>query len=71
MTPLDRTSVGTEPSAARLYAWLAFFTAVATLATVLVLALTGNNAAAVAVAASGLTVAAAGGVVRITIHVRR
>ncbi|WP_371558681.1 hypothetical protein OG416_38810 [Streptomyces longwoodensis] len=71
MTPLDRTAVGTDVSAARLYAWLAFLTVLATLSTVLILAFTGNDGAAVAVAAGGLTVGAIGGAVRITIHVRR
>ncbi|MFD9496875.1 hypothetical protein ACFWA1_35975 [Streptomyces sp. NPDC060005] len=63
--------MGTELSAARLYAWLAFYTALATLGTVLILAFTGNDDAAVAVAAGGLAAGAVGGVVRISIHVRR
>jgi lipoprotein signal peptidase len=71
MTSLDRTPVGTEHSAARLYAWLAFLTVLAILATVLLLAFTGNEEAAVAVATGGLAAGAIGGVMRITIHVRR
>lgn len=67
MTPLDRTRMGTEPSATRYYPWLPVVTTLATLTTVLVLAFTGNTAAAVAVAAVG---AAAGGV-QVTVHIRR
>ncbi|MFG3207858.1 hypothetical protein [Streptomyces sp. NPDC048192] len=67
MTSLDRTSAGTDASATRLYPWLPVVTTLATLATVLVLALTGNSTAAAAVAAAG---AAAGGV-QITVHIRR
>ena len=67
MTSADRTPAGTETSAARLYSWLPVVTTLATLATVLVLALTGNSTAAAAVAAAG---AAAGGV-QITVHIRR
>ncbi|MDU9001712.1 hypothetical protein [Streptomyces mirabilis] len=66
MTSLDRTPAGTESSASS-YAWLPVVTTLATLATVLVLAFTGNGTAAVAVAAVG---AAAGGV-QITVHIRR
>ncbi|MFC8201747.1 hypothetical protein ACFUTV_41170 [Streptomyces sp. NPDC057298] len=67
MTSLDRTPAGTESSAARFYPWLPVVTTLATLATVLVLALTGHGPAAVAAVAVG---AAAGGV-QITVHIRR
>ncbi|MGW3451763.1 hypothetical protein [Streptomyces sp. NPDC001076] len=67
MTPLDRTRTGTESSAPRSYPWLPVLTTLATLATVLVLALTGNGTAAAAVAAAGAT---AGGL-QITVHIRR
>lgn len=67
MTPLDRTGTGTESFATRLYPWLPAMTTLATLVTVLILALTGNGTAAAAAAAVG---AAAGGV-QITVHVRR
>ena len=67
MTSLDRTPAGTESSVARLYPWLPVVTTLATLATVLVLALTGHGPAAAAAAAVG---AAAGGV-QITVHIRR
>lgn len=43
MTSLDRTPVGTGNSV-RAYAWATVVTTLATLATVLVLALTGNQA---------------------------
>ncbi|MET7574962.1 hypothetical protein ABZT04_41840 [Streptomyces sp. NPDC005492] len=67
MTSLDRTRTGTESSAAQYYPWLPVLSTLAVLATVLVLAFTGNTAAAVAVAAAG---AAAGGI-HITVHIRR
>lgn len=67
MTPLDRTPAGTESSPARVHPWLPVVTTLTTLATVLVLALTGNGTAAAAAAAVG---AAAGGV-QVTIHIRR
>ncbi|MCX4862452.1 hypothetical protein [Streptomyces canus] len=67
MTSLDRTPAGTESSGARVYPWLPVVTTLATLATVLILALTGNGTAAAAAAAVG---AAAGGV-QITVHIRR
>lgn len=67
MTSLDRTSAGTEPTSSRVYPWLPVVTTLATLATVLILALTGNGPAAAAAAAVG---AAAGGV-QITVHIRR
>ncbi|WP_330323477.1 hypothetical protein [Streptomyces pseudovenezuelae] len=66
MTPIDRTPTGTESSSAR-YAWLPVVTTLATLAAVLILAFTGNGAAAIATAAVG---AAAGGI-QITVHIRR
>lgn len=66
MTSLDRTPAGTETNV-RLYAWLPVVTTLATLATVLVLALTGNGQAAVA---AGFLGSAAGGV-QITVHIRR
>ncbi|WP_369192435.1 hypothetical protein [Streptomyces sp. R08] len=67
MTSLDRTPAGTESSVTRLYPWLPVVTTLATLATVLILALTGNGTAAAAAAAVG---AAAGGV-QVTVHIRR
>jgi len=68
MTSLHRTSAasGTKPSA-RSYAWLPVVTTLAILATILILALTGNEAAAAATA----TLGAATGTVQITVHVRR
>ncbi|MCX4617952.1 hypothetical protein ABT255_17360 [Streptomyces mirabilis] len=68
MTSLDRTPAGTEINArARLYAWLPVITTLATLATVLALALTGNGPAAMA---AGVLGSAAGGV-QITVNIRR
>ncbi|MEU5757114.1 hypothetical protein [Streptomyces sp. NPDC047829] len=64
---IDRTASGTESLPARLYPWLPYVTTFAVLATVLALALTGNEVAAAAVAAVGV---AAGGV-QITVHIRR
>ncbi|MFE0514186.1 hypothetical protein [Streptomyces sp. NPDC058964] len=61
MTSLGRTPARTETSAARLHPWLPVVTTLATLATVFVLALTGNSTAA----------AAAAGGVQITMHIRR
>ncbi|MFJ3229214.1 hypothetical protein ACIPJS_38515 [Streptomyces sp. NPDC086783] len=66
MTSVDRTPTGT-PSYSSRYAWLSASCTLATLATVLVLAFTGNTTAAVAVAAVG---AAAGGI-QVTVHIRR
>jgi hypothetical protein len=71
MTSLDRTPLETDVSCARLYAWLTFFTVLATLSTVLILAFTGNDDAAVAVAAGGLAAGLIGGAVKVTIHIRR
>ncbi|WP_371558683.1 hypothetical protein OG416_38830 [Streptomyces longwoodensis] len=71
MTSLDRTPQGTDVSCAWLYAWLTFFTVLATLSTVLILAFTGNDDAAVAVAAGGLAAGLIGGAVKVTIHIRR
>lgn len=66
MTSLDRTPGGTEnPEPA--YGWITVVTTLATLATVLVLTFTGNDEAAVAVAAAGFL----GGAVQITVHIRR
>ncbi|WP_105974937.1 hypothetical protein [Streptomyces geranii] len=66
MTPLDRTRSGTE-SSARLYAWLPVLTTLATLATVLGLALTGHTEAAVAAGLAGSAI----GTIQVTIHIRR
>ncbi|MBR8643016.1 hypothetical protein KEF29_36095 [Streptomyces tuirus] len=66
MTSLDRTPGGPENSA-RAYVWATVVTTLATLATVLVLTFTGNDEAAVAVAAAGFL----GGAVQITVHIRR
>jgi uncharacterized protein (DUF2062 family) len=64
---IDRTASGTEPLATRLYPWLPFVTTFAILATVLLLALTGNEVAAASTAALGV----AAGSVQITVHIRR
>ncbi|MGW1807176.1 hypothetical protein [Streptomyces sp. NPDC002078] len=69
MTSLDRTPVGTGNSV-RAYAWATVVTTLATLATVLVLALTGNQGAAIAVATAG-GAGVLGGAIQITVHVRR
>ncbi|MEV0468564.1 hypothetical protein [Streptomyces prunicolor] len=66
MTSLDRTRSGTE-SSALLYAWLPVLTTLATLATVLGLALTGHAEAAVAAGLAGSAI----GTVQVTIHIRR
>ncbi|MFI0141966.1 hypothetical protein [Streptomyces luteogriseus] len=58
--------MGTETSA-RAYVW-ATVTTLATLATILVLALTGSEEAAVAVAAAGIV---SGAVIRVTVHIKR
>lgn len=69
MTSLDRTRTGTASSSAvRFYPWLPVLTTLATLATVLILALTGNGTAAAAVAAAG---GATAGGLQITVHIRR
>ncbi|MGW0188667.1 hypothetical protein ACWDV7_23265 [Streptomyces sp. NPDC003362] len=67
MTSLHRASSRTKPSAARSYTWLPVVTTLAILGTILILALTGNEAAAAATA----TLGAATGTVQITVHVRR
>lgn len=67
MTSLDRTPGGTEHSAYA-SAWPTVVTTLATLVTILVLALTGNGEAALGVAAAGLV---GGAAVRVTIHIRR
>ncbi|MGX1128117.1 hypothetical protein RKD49_000307 [Streptomyces glaucescens] len=67
MTSLHRASSRTKPSATRSYAWLPVVTTLAILGTILILALTGNEAAAAATA----TLGAATGTVQITVHVRR
>ncbi|GAB2452190.1 hypothetical protein [Streptomyces incanus] len=64
---IDRTASGTEPPATRLYPWLPVVTTFAILATILILALTGNEVAAAATAAVGV----AAGSVQITVHIRR
>ncbi|CAL9326407.1 hypothetical protein SUDANB91_07087 (plasmid) [Streptomyces sp. SudanB91_2054] len=64
---IDRTASGTESRATRLHPWLPYVTTFAVLATVLILALTGNEVAAAATAALGV----AAGSVQITVHVRR
>ena len=69
MTSLDRTPAGTEASV-RGYVWATVVTTLATLATVLVLAFTGNDEAAVAVAVAGVA-GSAFGAVQITVHIRR
>ncbi|MCG8971488.1 hypothetical protein [Streptomyces sp. CL12-4] len=69
MTSLDRTPVGTGNSV-RAYVWGTVVITLATLATVLVLAFTGNDEAAVAVAAAGIAGSVAG-TVQITVHIRR
>jgi nitrate/nitrite-specific signal transduction histidine kinase len=69
VTSLDRTPAGTD-SSVRVYAWATIVTTLATLATVLALALTGNENAAVAVAAAG-SLGVVGGAVQITVHIRR
>lgn len=69
VTSLDRTPGGTETSV-RGYVWATVVTTLATLATVLALAFTGNDEAAVAVAAAGFAGSAVGAV-QITVHVRR
>jgi len=61
--------VGTETSV-RGYVWATVVTTLATLATVLVLALTGNDEAAVAVAVAGFAGSAVGAI-QITVHIRR
>lgn len=66
MTYLDRASAGTE-SSDRLCPWPTVVTTLATLATVLALALTGNEEAAVAISAAGIM----GGAVQITVYIRR
>ncbi|MDX3458875.1 hypothetical protein PV396_44335 [Streptomyces sp. ME02-8801-2C] len=66
MTSIDRTPLGTEPPV-RHYAWLPVLTTLATLATVLGLALTGHTEAAVAAGLAGSTI----GTVQITVHIRR
>ncbi|MPY59330.1 hypothetical protein [Streptomyces spongiae] len=66
MTSLDRASAGTE-SSERLYAWPTVVTTLATLATVLALAFTGNDEAAAAIGTAGIL----GGAVQITVHIRR
>ncbi|MGW7513855.1 hypothetical protein ACWGJ0_39865 [Streptomyces massasporeus] len=58
--------MGTETSA-RAYAW-ATVTTLATLATILALALTGSEEAAVALAAAGLV---SGAAIRVTIQIKR
>ncbi|MGC9411251.1 hypothetical protein [Streptomyces sp. DZ1-3] len=68
MTSLDRTPGGPENSV-RAYAWAAV-TTLATLGTVLVLAFTGNDEAAVAVTAVGV-LGGAIGAVQVTINIRR
>lgn len=67
MTSLDRTPGGTA-SPERAYVWATVVTTVATLATILILALTGNDEAAIALAAAGLL---SGVVFKVTVHVRR
>lgn len=52
MTSLDRTPGGTALHG-RNYGWVPLVTTLATLATVLILAFTGNDEAAIAVAATG------------------
>lgn len=69
MTSLDRTPAGTETSV-RGYVWATVVTTLATLATVLVLAFTGNDEAAVAVAFAGFAGSVIGAV-QITVHIRR
>lgn len=69
MTSLDRTPEGSDKSV-RAYVWATAVTTLATLATVLILALTGNDEAAVAVATAGL-LGSAFGAVQITVHIRR
>ncbi|SEB31409.1 hypothetical protein SAMN04490357_0158 [Streptomyces misionensis] len=69
MTLIDRTPAGAANSV-RAYAWATVVTTLATLATILVLALTGDHDAAVAVAAAG-GAGVVGGAVQITVHVRR
>lgn len=69
MTSLDRTPAGTGTSV-RGYVFATVLTTLATLVTVLILAFTGNDAAAVAVAAAGF-VGGAMGAVQITVHIRR
>jgi hypothetical protein len=66
VTSLDRTRSGTE-SSGRLYAWLPVLTTLATLATVLGLALTGHTEAAVAAGLAGGAI----GTVQITVHVSK
>ncbi|MFE0492947.1 hypothetical protein ACFYZI_42405 [Streptomyces griseorubiginosus] len=66
MTSLDRTRSGTA-SPARLYVWLPALTTLATLATVLGLALTGHTEAAVAAGLAGSAV----GTIQVTVHIRR
>ncbi|MFB7006377.1 hypothetical protein ACWHA6_38315 [Streptomyces anthocyanicus] len=69
MTSIDRTPEGPDNSV-RTYVWATVVTTLATLATVLVLAFTGNDEAAVAVATAGV-LGGAIGAVKITIHIRR
>jgi hypothetical protein len=67
MTSLHRTSSRTKPRGTRSYPWLPVVTTLAILATILILALTGNEAAAAATA----TLGAATGTVQVTVHIRR
>ncbi|KUL73927.1 MULTISPECIES: hypothetical protein [unclassified Streptomyces] len=67
MTHIDRTPAGTDDSG-RAYAWAAVLTTLATLATVLALAFTGNEEAAIAVAAAGIL---SGVVVKVTVQIHR
>lgn len=71
MTSIDRTGTGTELHRRRHYAWVTVVTTLATLATILVLALTGNGNAAVALGAAGILGGAAVGGVQITVNIRR
>ncbi|MEV7240867.1 hypothetical protein AB0N92_06355 [Streptomyces sp. NPDC093248] len=69
MTLIDRTPVEAATSV-RAYTWATVITTLATLATVLVLALTGNgDVAAIVAGAGGLGVV--GAAVQITVHIRR
>ncbi|MER6471545.1 hypothetical protein [Streptomyces collinus] len=69
MTLIDRTPVEATDSV-RAYTWATVITTLATLATVLVLALTGHgDVAAIVAGAGGLGVV--GAAVQITVHIRR